>query len=575
MKITAKILFFNANEGKGILITSNKEKIDFTVSVWDDFEIMPSLGLEVVCLYENDELVKIVSLENEADLNVSDADAPHQEDKQVVARETEAVSQEKVEDTLVQNPSQDSQKASVQEEQVDSDEEKPAPEEDEIEYHESQKSFDKGQTEKLGEPLDKGEYIIPLTLEDIPEDEIPPREESISISMNLPKAVANYLDIIVQNVQKRQKYKEVDGRLNYLVIRRFLWTTFNNVSELDLNIITPKIKALSSDLKEMSRLYDDFMRKIKHPALAYEEVFLSCQAEYLNIRDGAEKTINKLNALKNNEQFIGEALKVKKEELENNMNSEEFDTLKDDFKSMNGAYVDMVHMMAELDERYKHDMQLLVEFEKEYREDFYELFETAALELRRNILDILSAQAYILDAELWQQAKISKDIKEHFTKSGISGDLNTKTYLKYYLDTLDVTKITEDTQKLYDLYGYLCTVYKEGIMLVCSNASDAMGHEVSVRSSDKSYEVKAFIDEKSALKWALKHSVKVLVLEGRLAKMRAETFLHYYKKYILLTPKIIVLGESIESKEYEISKLLSSGVSSKVLADSVSELIKK
>lgn len=566
MKITGKILFFNANDGKGILITSEKEKISFGVEIWDDFEIMPSLGLAVKCLFVNNEIVKIVSLENEADL---------EEDPFTQTQELqEPVTEEVNEAENVDNPIENSQtqemapSAELLEEKVNNeipkinetqDEESTDPKEE----REQEKQFE----EKNDDPL--------LNIEEILEDELPPREESLSVTMNLPKAVSNYFNVIKENIDKRQGYTKVEGRLNYLVVRRFLWTTFNNVSEIDLHIITPKVKALSDDLKVMSRLYDDFMRKIKYPPLAYEEVFLSCQAEYLKIRVGAEKTIDKLNALKNNEKYIGEILKVKKEELEKNIKSDEFDVLKENFKSMNGAYVDVVHMMAELDTRYKADMKLLVEFEKEYREDFYNLFQTAALEYKRSIIDILSAQAYTLDAQLWEKAKSSKAIKAHFHKAGISGSFNTKTYLKYYLDTLDSTKKTEESQKLYDLYEYLSAVYKDCIMMVFSSANEAMDHTLSVKSIDKSYEVKAFIDEKTALKWALKHSVKVLVLEDRLAKMRAETFLQYYKKYVLLIPKIVILGESVKSTEYSISKLLSNGVSSRVLAENIKELLKK
>jgi hypothetical protein len=104
------------------------------------------------------------------------------------------------------------------------------------------------------------------------------REESITITMNLPKAVDNYFNIIRENISKRERYKKLSGRLDYLLLRRFLWTAFNNVSELDLLIVTPKIKALSHDLKVMSRLYDDFMKKIKKrpQIVAGDQRYFSC-----------------------------------------------------------------------------------------------------------------------------------------------------------------------------------------------------------------------------------------------------------------------------------------------------------
>ncbi len=558
MNNNGKILFFNANDGKGIIITAKKEKISFSVEDWDDFEVMPSLGLEVCFKYKNSLASEIVSLENyvEVDEIVTTQEVAPEvpvKEPQEEHREPEKPEEVNSSNTSLEENSSDLDKHEVlNQETTDSEE---VPEEDSKEHFETEKEIS-----ELSPNIDIDE-------------EIGERESSVTVTLNLSIAVKNYFDVIKNNIDRREAYRKVDGRLNYLLIRRFLWTTFNNLSEIDLHIITPKIKAQSDDLKAMAKIYDDFMTKIKHPPLAYEEVFLSCQAEYMKIKDGADKTIEKLNHLKGSEKHVGGVLKIKKDELEKEIQSEEFGVLKEELKSLNGAYVDIVHMMAELDERYKHDMELLKEFEKEYREDFYELFNKAAVVYKKNIVDILSAQAFMLDKKLWDKAKGSKALKAHFHKAGIDGEFNTKTYLKYYLDAQDATKLTGENKKLLELYQYLVSLHKDYIMIVASSAQDAMDYEVDIKRVDKSFEVKSFIDEISALKWAMKNSVKVLVLEDRLAKINVESFLKYYKKYILVIPKIIVLGESVKSDDYSVSKLLSKGISPRVLAENVKELL--
>lgn len=522
MNINGKILFFSAADGKGTIITSNKEKLSFSVQDWDDFEIMPSLGLEVSFKCNNNIPTSIVCLSN----------APIQDEES----ESEDVEEECEEEYY---------------------------EEDEEEYYEEDDSEEETSTEHF----ETDEDITTI------EDELEEREESVTVTLNLSKAVENYFDIIDDNIERRSLYKKVDGRLDYLLVRRFLWTTFNNLSEIDLHIINPKIKSLSDDLKAMSKVYDDFVIKTKHPPLAYEEVFLSCQSEYLKIRDGAEKTIEKLNLLKGNEKHVGGILKIKKEELDQDIDTDEFDVLKDELKSLNGTYVDIVHMMAELDERYKHDMELLKEFEAEYRSDFYKLFDTAAQRYKKSLVDVLSAQAYLLDEKLWIQAKTSKAVIAYFRKASIEGEFNTKTYLKYYLDSFDSSRMTGDTKKLFDLYQYLCSLHKDYVLVVAGSAQDAMEYETGIKAIDKSIDIKSFIDEKAALKWAMKNSVKILVIEDELAKIRVDTFLKYYKKYILASPKIILLGNKPKSDEFTITKLLSKSVSSRVIAKSVKELL--
>ena len=69
-------------------------------------------------------------------------------------------------------------------------------------------------------------------------------------------------------------------------------------------------------------------------------------------------------------------------------------------------------------------MLLALEFEQEYREDFYELFNESAKKYKKNIVDILSAQAFTLDSQLWNKAKASKAVKAHFHKSDIKGEFN-------------------------------------------------------------------------------------------------------------------------------------------------------
>ncbi len=550
MDMTGKILFFNETDGNGIIIASTKEKVTFSVMAWDDFDVMPSLGLEVSFQLDDNKALSITSINNSIQNNKETGNI-----EEKISEPDEANIPE--EDTTTADNSQNQQDIEETIANVDDSEKEEKNTEDKIE----DKYF------KSDEDVD-----IVDSIEDVVE-EIGEREESVTVTLNLSHAVKNYFNVIKENIDKRASYKKVEGRLDYLTVKRFLWTTFNNLNEIDLHIITPVIKAMSDDLKDMAHVNEDFERKTKYPPLAYKEVFLSCQAEYMKIKVGSEKTIERLNQLKGSEKRVGGVLKVKKDELSKHIKTEEFDILQDEFKSLNGAYVDIVHMMAELDDRYKHDMKLLVEFEKEYREDFYELFAEASVLYKKDLIEILSAQAFVLDQKLWTQAKSSKAVKAHFHKAGISGEFNTKTYLKYYLDTQDSAKSTCDTQALFKLYDYLCAKEKHYILIVVTTPQEAMEYETAVKNIDKkAYEVKAFIDEKSALKWAIKHSVRILILEDRLANFSTEIFLKYYKKYILVIPKIIVLGANIKSDFYSIEKLLSKDISPRALSKSVQKI---
>lgn len=112
-------------------------------------------------------------------------------------------------------------------------------------------------------------------------------------------------------------------------------------------------------------------------------------------------------------------------------------------------------------------------------------------------------------------------------------------------------------------------------MIVVNSAGDAMEFSSTIKNIHKSYEVKSFINEKSALKWAIRNNVKVLVIEDQLPKMSVDLFLKYYKKYILAIPKIILLGNTKSTNTYTINKLLSKNVSARVIAQNIKELLKE
>jgi len=547
MKMDGKALFFNENEGKGIIITSQRKKISFDVQNWDDYDVMPKIGLEVVFEVIDEQACHIVAKENASN---------YQEETSTI----EVV-----------------QKKEAENEKVEKEEHKEPDIADDLPQLENQivvkeeviKKIEK--LESITEHFEEEKNIA--ILEDDEELLEKERPESITNTLSLSKAITNYFNIIRANIQSRNAYKKVDGRLDYIIVRRFIWTTYNNLTDIDIEIATPKIRALKEDLIKMSSVYDDFVRKTKYPKLAYAEVFLSTQAEYMNIKLCTEKIIERLNRLRMDEKKIGGIREVKKQEFDENIHSTHFTVLEREMKSLNGAYVDVVHMMAELDERYKADLKLLDEFEKEYREDFYKLFAIEEKKYKYDLIDILSAQAYIFDIQLWNSAKRSKGVKVHFKKSSIAGELNTKTYLKYYLSTQDEQKASGDTKKLFELYDYLTLIHKDYILIVAASAQDAMEYEASIKSVDKEYDIKAFVDEIQAIKWAMKNSVKLLVIEEQLSKIRVEKFLSLYSKNILSTPKIVLIGEKPTSTLSSISKLVSTGTSSRVIAQNVKSVM--
>ncbi len=525
--INGKILFYDEAKGNGIIITTQKEKYSFYIGDWDDFETMPSVGIEVEFELKHDKPAGIVCKKQESD----------------------------TEDEL---------------------------EEDALEKFMPHKTVANTQSPKehkthryQNETLTEAEDEL-VALMNTSEESLHSLGEKINLTVNLSDTMHKYFQTIKQHIQKRQGYKKVDGRLNYVLAKRFIWTTFNNLIEIDPRIVTLRIKSISTDLKFMGTLHDDFNRKTRYPALAFEDIFLSYQTEYKQIKEVTLQIAEKLALLKAKEKAVDNARKKKQQEIEKTEDKEQLIVLTKELKSLNGTYVDVVHMIAQLQEEHTLNRKKLLEFENSYKDDFYKKFQAEASKYKKFLLDILDAQAYLLDMLLWREAKVSKAIRFYFKELPVDVELNTRGYLKYYLSTLDEEKCSESTKELYELYEHLLEVHKDYILVVCANAQEAMDYEQVLQPISKTLGVKAFIDEMSALKWAINHSVKYIVIEQYLQITNAKKFLDAYHNNIFSKPKIIVIGEDSNtqhSKQYDVTKALPQNSSPHSVASTLKKMI--
>jgi len=504
MKIYAKILFYNEESGNGIAITQDNKKVKFLIEEWNDYDIMPSLGLEI-----SFKIIKNMAHEIKIE--------------------------KKVPKTLPK-----------------------------VLNSKSSKNRD---LEKIAGELN--------ALLNDSSDNIDSLNAKISLSMDIAQTMHEYFDNFKKELAKREGYKKVSGRLDYSLAKRFLWTTFNNLVDIDSNIVTLRISSISNDLKFISNLKSDFDKKIQYPLAAFEDMFLSSQVEYTLVKQMTLEIIERLTLLQNKEKTINIEKEKKKKNIQNVKTKEEKNKLIRELKVLNGTYVDIVHMMAKLKEIHKKNTQRLYEFESTYRESFYKSFQEKAKIYQKNIVNILNAQTYLLDSVLWKEAKSSQEILSYFKSLSVDIELNTKTYLKYYLSTLDETKANKNTKDLFHFYDYLVELQKDYILIVSASAQDALDYSQYIQSSDKTLVVKSFISELESIKWAMINSVKIVVLDDMLLSTSAQKYLDYYHNHIFSKPKIILIGNStnIKSSTYSISKVLPMYVQPKILVNSLNELL--
>jgi hypothetical protein len=493
MQQRGKILFYNANDGVGIIITAQKKKYEFEVADWDDYDALPEAGMEVGFTPDGDYATAICTMTNDAAQTVS--------------------------------------------------------------------------TSPIGEAEAQSAYS--------PDSPIP-----TSIRLNVPssQAIHEYFDMIERNIQERTQYKTATGKLDFLRIRRFLFTTYNNLTELDVHFITPELKAMRDDLLQMSQVYDDYKVKATYPDVAFDKVFLSRQHDYVHLRQDAEYCMNELKRLHGAEQMLAETIEEKEEVLGRTLRSSlQFPKLDEEHKELKKNYVDTVHEIASLNERYKLAMSLMKGFEKEHQNGFFEEFTEASRKYRSQILFILDAQAFMFDDLLWRQAKKSKVIKRFFEEAHIQGEYCAKTYLKYYLNTLDQEIISTEQQELFELYEYLESLEHSSIMILVHDIDDALRIKYLLARIDSTINIEAFIDERKALAWAQDKQSSIVIIEDQLPNFSYMQFMRAFKKKVSLHPTILLLSnldpDSFDDEDIEM--VIRKGFSDKEMGEAVKEILEK
>ena len=486
-QMIGKITFYSPNDGNGIILTEDKQKYTFEAIEWDDFDNAPSVGLLVSFVPEGSEATQIeVS---------SDAD-----------------------ETFMPNQKVEKKPVSVDDWDFDDTFESQAQE-----------------SEALVEELNVSSAAIESSI----------RPETIRLDKGVDATVREYFANVEEHIKERTGFQSSKLRLDFLRIRRFLFTTYNNLIEMDTNFITPEIKKIRDDLIEMSRVYDDYKVKTTYPDVAFDKIFLSQQSEYVQIKKESELVFREIQKQQLAEQVLSQEIEEREEVLKTVLRSSvQFERLMEEFKEAKKEYVDTVHMIATYNEQYHIDLELLREFENRYKEEFFSKFKEASKRYRRQILYILDAQAYEFDAQLWRQARKSKEVKRFFQKAHIKGEYCAKTYLKYYLNTLDTHKLSKEQSELFELYRYLETIEHKTAVVIVRDVSDALEIKSAFSKYPCDIDVQVFTDEKSALKWAKENSFNLLVVGGELSEMSAARFLvKMYNEFKIGVP-IILVGHS-------------------------------
>lgn len=355
----------------------------------------------------------------------------------------------------------------------------------------------------------------------------------LPINVSVEDCMKDYFQKIDSAIQKRGSFSEMNGTLDYLLMKRFLETMFNNMREMDHNFVAKDLAEIHRDLRDMSSVYDDYQSQVAFPALAFEKVFLSRQAAYMSLKKENDTLKEEVDLLSIEEKSLRAQIEHKMSVLDQMQRATlQYSETAKDIRQIKGKYSDVVHKAALKKEQMKKNFDKLYEFEDLYKEHFKKLFNAESKKYRDALISILNAQAYVFDFTLWEHAKASKAIQSYFKNAQIRGDFSSLTYLRYYLTSLNGEMLSEEQAQMQKLYDYLSEQSKMYVLVIRHELDDALQMKANLSTCKLDIGVEVFVDEAKSIKWAKNHRVGLIVLDEKLHRLNAKQYIAAYKSRI-------------------------------------------
>ncbi|MDA7818525.1 hypothetical protein N9A28_10075 [Sulfurimonas sp.] len=299
-----------------------------------------------------------------------------------------------------------------------------------------------------------------MDTESVVTDEISTNEESDS---RVSEALDKYFSSISSIIGKENKSVGEKKQIDYFLSKRFLMTAYNNLRCFDPSI--HEHKSITEKLQEVDKLqnaYYNLNDKDNVPEMAFEIIFLRSQEEYNQFVSDKEKYERQLSVFKNQDSSLIVEIKNIEDEIKKYKDNEsKRSLLENELKPLKGKYVDGVEEIASLNEKLENMEDIKSVYTEKYYQAFVDELATLSVEYKKVLATILNHKAGELDDLIWENASKSKLIREYFCDAGIDGEYSTKTYLNYYINTLDKNKLGSEHKELTKFLNYLIELDKK------------------------------------------------------------------------------------------------------------------
>lgn len=407
--------------------------------------------------------------------------------------------------------------------------------------------------------------------------------DEVGLGISVKESIEHYFTPVKKLLSDYAMLLESKKELDFSKMKRFLLTAYNDLYELDSSLANSKLEEKKNELLKLQDKYGSFRRVANFPlGYAFDKVFLQHQPSFQKILEKRDSTAQKISVFASKEKHLLYEMELRERDLkrlieEDRKGSQEYEVKESALKALRTQYVDNLHYVATQREMLNLLTRQIDNFKNTHFKEFVREFEPLVRFYDAKLIKILNVRAYEFDSMLWGQAKQSKLIRQFFVDSGIEGTYSSKTFLKYYLRTLDKDKLNEHNKKLFSLLKYLESLGNENILVIRPSKEAALKTKYLIENIDKELKVTVTIDPSETFKLAIKNRPDIVILEYGLRLVDAS---EYIRKFVDLIPPdssppnfCVLVPEDIEAqsiknlRELGVKNIVSSNLSDEEFTD--------
>lgn len=361
----------------------------------------------------------------------------------------------------------------------------------------------------------------------------PTQEFEIHQTKSIKDCIYDYFGGTDNLIKRYEKDINSKKDLDFLRIKRFLLTAYNDLFELDSTISNTALTNLKSELGKLDREYESFIKKASYPPqYSYEKIFLARQIEFTKMEELIESTQSIIKSSTIQQATLGNSLKTMEEQFarRTDTKSASYAQASNNLKNLRKRYVDLLHYLSTQKNKLAKATKARDDFSEKFFEEFLREYLPLTNALKVDFIKLLNAKAYDLDTLLWQRAKRSMSVRRFFIKAGITGTYSSKTFLKYFLHSLDRNKIRNETNKLFDLLKYLETFSKKNILLIQVSPEDSKRYKEYLKNFDSDLQITTSNDPHNHLSISNPIDYHVIIMEWEVCGMTILDFMQKYKE---------------------------------------------